>query len=448
MKISKELESNSRRFNNDEGQKNIALKFSKLNKQFLTYLQYCFEANQTSDFTPIMKDYIEYSQKIWQNDKTPTTPHSNVLNPNEASFGLQVSSLYESQITPLHTNRILQQNSTPFLPNLSTNIVSNTSIPPMPSWPSPAVTQPQAVDGPPFASSCWKTAISKPDHFEFGKRSSLGESKVVTQETGFQFSLPNTSSNFNLFSSTFSASKRKSDDPNASLDVRDTQTQSVAPASAPVTIVQAKTSPTSFPPAPPPVPLFGSLFSCTSISNTSSLFANNPFQIGISPSFCITPQSNQQSSFLAATDSKTGQNTQVESDEEHVPPENNEMGYEPNALLSVRAKLFFLNDKKYDAMGSGIFNIKSIADDANHFQLIFRLESLRAGSLLMNIKVEKNAKNVKAAKKLNLLITTIPNPPIHEVVSEIPKDAFKTVTYLVKTSTVSDMENVLGYLKD
>uniref|UniRef100_A0A6B2GAH3 Nuclear pore complex protein Nup50 (Trinotate prediction) n=1 Tax=Myxobolus squamalis TaxID=59785 RepID=A0A6B2GAH3_MYXSQ len=120
------------------------------------------------------------------------------------------------------------------------------------------------------------------------------------------------------------------------------------------------------------------------------------------------------------------------------------MGYEPSAICSIRAKLFYLKNEKYCEIGVGIFNIKAIESDSQHLQLIFRLESSRSGSVLMNIKITKKPTNVTIQKDKNLIITSLPNPPIQQVTGdESFSDQMLVVSYLVKTKTVSDMKNIL-----
>ncbi|KAF1741621.1 hypothetical protein MXB_4435 [Myxobolus squamalis] len=95
-------------------------------------------------------------------------------------------------------------------------------------------------------------------------------------------------------------------------------------------------------------------------------------------------------------------------------------------------------------MGVGIFNIKTIESDSQNLQLIFRLESSRSGSVLMNIKIAKKPTNVTIQKDTNLIITSLPNPPIQQVTGDKSfSDQTLAVSYLVKTKTISDMKNIL-----
>ncbi|KAF1741115.1 hypothetical protein MXB_3606 [Myxobolus squamalis] len=43
----------------NDSEQNISRKFYTLNKQFMIYLKYCYDANKNADFTPVLNDYID-----------------------------------------------------------------------------------------------------------------------------------------------------------------------------------------------------------------------------------------------------------------------------------------------------------------------------------------------------------------------------------------------------
>lgn len=501
-----------KRKNEDTGhtQKETAKKFYTLNKQFMTYLQYCYDANKNSDFSPIVSDYLNYSKEIRENVHPPISGQKNY-----DSFNLHSENVRKNSIVS-DNSRFDINNPMVTAPPQSIEIISK----------APSLFDNfNSKSNNAFPSSKDFSFNNKPDEIKpnFPPNNFIKESQSLTiQSTHAQ------STNFNVFSPSlpfpqnnnfaqistvpqnspfplFNSNLPKISTPpqNINLPPNNTYFPSISTLPQNFSLVQSNPnftqnsnfsakssfqpifgSNTSAPSDIPPVTTqpfaFLQQFSNQTTNSINSIFppsTQTPSIFGVSSGlnfpnilgstqFGSDPNGPQKPAVFGQmgsifqnfpgnqplgtnlfTDSLKKEGSDGDDEDEPI-PETTEMGYEKNALCSVRAKLYFKNKDKFCDIGVGIFNIKAIENDSNHFQLIFRIESSRAGNLLMNIKVEKNSNVLKVQNDSNLLITSVPNPPIHEIVTDVPKDSFKTVTYLIKTKTSSDMKIILGFLKD
>ncbi|KAF0993004.1 hypothetical protein HZS_4265, partial [Henneguya salminicola] len=375
----------------------ISEKFYVLNKQFLTYLQYCHESNKNCDFTPVLNDYINYSNKI----RGIEIQKSPIL-----SEQLSLSTINNEEIHKATTSNTGHDFGCfkNIYPCLSSG--KSTSL-----LPADIFSPSQPTEAPAFIEPNFTLPNSN-----------------LTMEKSFGFSTISSSHNtsaHDTFTSFFNI---------PSMAVSDTLKPLIN---------------TNFPAfsqaSPFPAATTSSIFSSFSTFNfpTSSSLPSNPFLTNISSTAIPTPlfSTAPTRSFINTPNTTFGGTSNLMDDQDEAIPESTDMGYEPSSLCSVRAKLFFLNMNKFSEIGVGIFNIKAIESNSNQLQLIFRIESCRHGNILMNIKIEKNGKNIQIQNEHNLIITSVPNPPLKEVLPRCTFETdFSTVSYLLKTKTASDMK--------
>jgi len=98
---------------------------------------------------------------------------------------------------------------------------------------------------------------------------------------------------------------------------------------------------------------------------------------------------------------------------------------EENSFFSTKCKLFLKKDNKYDDRGKGFIHLKKGGDSDNKTQLVIRSDNA-LGSILLNIMVD--TARIDKVGDNNILLATVPNPPI-------PGEESGPATFLIRVKT-------------
>ena len=168
-----------------------------------------------------------------------------------------------------------------------------------------------------------------------------------------------------------------------------------------------------------------SLFTSSSIGNSQSIFGSAP-KTGFSFGFGNS-QTNKETS-------KEDVREEEEKEEESSSPEKpTEPVVEEDALYTRKCKLFYKKADSYEERGLGNIHLKMTED--KKLQMIVRAAT-SLGNILLNVLVTPETP-VERLGKNNVMIVTIPNPPIEKKESDQ-----KPVTFLIRVKTAEDADEL------
>ena len=108
---------------------------------------------------------------------------------------------------------------------------------------------------------------------------------------------------------------------------------------------------------------------------------------------------------------------------------------EEGAFYSSRCKLFFKRTESWAELGVGMLSLKKVDDKT---QVIMRNDTA-VGKIILNILLSGDTPVTRTGKN-NVMLITIPNPPVFA--KESDGDNSKPVTYLIRAKTAEDADNL------
>ena len=115
------------------------------------------------------------------------------------------------------------------------------------------------------------------------------------------------------------------------------------------------------------------------------------------------------------------------------------VGPEEGAFHSIRCKLFFKRDASWAELGLGVLNLKKLDEKT---QLLVRNDT-SLGKILLNVFLSKNMPISRNGKN-NVMLVSVPNPPLYAKESE--GDNSKPATYLIKVKTAENADELFEQL--
>ena len=112
---------------------------------------------------------------------------------------------------------------------------------------------------------------------------------------------------------------------------------------------------------------------------------------------------------------------------------------EEGAFHSIRCKLFFKRESTWAELGIGMLNLKKLDGKT---QVLVRNDTT-LGKILLNVYLAKSTPISRSGKN-NVILLSVPNPPLYSKPSE--GDNSKPATYLVKVKTAEDADELFKHL--
>ncbi|XP_002162006.1 nuclear pore complex protein Nup50 isoform X1 [Hydra vulgaris] len=137
-------------------------------------------------------------------------------------------------------------------------------------------------------------------------------------------------------------------------------------------------------------------------------------------------------------------NKDDEDDEGEVIPEPEiKTIVEENAFYQIRCKLFFKKSNQWQELGKGMLYLKKSSDDAKT-QLLIRME-IATGKILLNVSLNSGMPISRTGKN-NVMIVSIPNPPVYTKASD--GDNSVPCTYLIRVKGTPEADELLSKMKE
>ncbi|KAK3754885.1 hypothetical protein QZH41_018940 [Actinostola sp. cb2023] len=114
---------------------------------------------------------------------------------------------------------------------------------------------------------------------------------------------------------------------------------------------------------------------------------------------------------------------------------------EVGSKFSVRCKLFFNRNNAWSELGVGMLSIKDIDGKS---QLLVRADTA-TGNILLNIFIASTMPVTRNGKN-NVMMVSIPNPPLYSKASE--GDNNKPATYLIRVKTAESADELFKMVED
>ncbi|XP_020895118.1 nuclear pore complex protein Nup50 [Exaiptasia diaphana] len=114
---------------------------------------------------------------------------------------------------------------------------------------------------------------------------------------------------------------------------------------------------------------------------------------------------------------------------------------EEGSKFSVRCKLFFNRNNAWSELGVGMLNIKDIDGKS---QLFVRADTA-TGNILLNVFLTSTTP-VNRTGKNNVMLVSLPNPPLYSKPSE--GDNTKPATYLIRVKTADNADELFQIVED
>ncbi|XP_031568078.1 nuclear pore complex protein Nup50-like [Actinia tenebrosa] len=146
----------------------------------------------------------------------------------------------------------------------------------------------------------------------------------------------------------------------------------------------------------------------------------------------------------AAMASKDNGNDKAENEDEpsDEPPKlKSVITAEEGSQFSVRCKLFFKRNNAWSELGVGMLNLKDKDDKS---QLLVRADTA-TGKILLNIFIAPSMPVTRSGKN-NVMLVSIPNPPLYSKPSE--GDNEKPATYLIRVKTAESADDLFKKLEE
>lgn len=115
---------------------------------------------------------------------------------------------------------------------------------------------------------------------------------------------------------------------------------------------------------------------------------------------------------------------------------------EENAFHQTRCKLFYKKGSEWKELGIGMLYLKPGSDDKK-IQLLVRMETT-TGKVLMNVTVTTDTPTSRSGKN-NVMVVTIPNPPVFSKAAD--GDNSLPCTYLIRVKGTSEADELFEKLK-
>lgn len=125
--------------------------------------------------------------------------------------------------------------------------------------------------------------------------------------------------------------------------------------------------------------------------------------------------------------------------EDQVPKPVSVVVAEEGAFYSIRCKLFFKRESTWAELGIGMLNLKKLDERT---QVLVRNDTT-LGKILLNVYLAKSTPISRSGKN-NVILVSIPNPPLFSKPSE--GDNSKPATYLIKVKTAEDADELFKQL--
>jgi len=125
--------------------------------------------------------------------------------------------------------------------------------------------------------------------------------------------------------------------------------------------------------------------------------------------------------------------------EDQVPKPISVVVAEEGAFHSIRCKLFFKRESTWAELGIGMLNLKKLDGKT---QVLVRNDTT-LGKILLNVYLAESTPISRSGKN-NVILLSVPNPPLYSKPSE--GDNSKPATYLIKVKTAEDADELFKQL--
>ena len=115
---------------------------------------------------------------------------------------------------------------------------------------------------------------------------------------------------------------------------------------------------------------------------------------------------------------------------------------EENAFHQTRCKLFYKKGTEWKELGIGMLYLKPGSDDKK-IQLLVRMETT-TGKVLLNVTITSDTPTSRSGKN-NVMVVTIPNPPVFSKAAD--GDNSQPCTYLIRVKGTSEADELFEKLK-
>ncbi|XP_066918560.1 nuclear pore complex protein Nup50-like [Clytia hemisphaerica] len=173
------------------------------------------------------------------------------------------------------------------------------------------------------------------------------------------------------------------------------------------------------------------------------LKTNSVFNAAASP-FSFKPSAASSATTTGGTSTKVPETVKEENadDEDKVPEPERKTVVESDAFHTTRCKLFFKKGAEWKELGIGMLYLKPGSDDTK-VQLLVRMET-STGKVLINVTVTNDTPTSRSGKN-NVMVVTIPNPPVFSKPEE--GDNGKPCTYLIRVKGTTEADELFGKIK-
>ncbi|XP_078346491.1 nuclear pore complex protein Nup50-like [Oculina patagonica] len=162
----------------------------------------------------------------------------------------------------------------------------------------------------------------------------------------------------------------------------------------------------------------------------------------------VSQETEENRSKVSSTEVQSSQKETVESQpgtsqedntEEEVPKPISVVVAEEGAFHSIRCKLFFKRESTWAELGIGMLNLKKLD---GKIQVLVRNDTT-LGKILLNVYLAESTPISRQGKN-NVILLSVPNPPLYAKPSE--GDNSKPATYLIRVKTAEDADELFKQL--
>lgn len=112
---------------------------------------------------------------------------------------------------------------------------------------------------------------------------------------------------------------------------------------------------------------------------------------------------------------------------------------EEGAFYSIKCKLFFKRESAWAELGIGMLNLKKLEGKT---QVLVRHDTA-LGKIILNVYLAESTPISRSGKN-NVILVSVPNPPLYTKDSE--GDNSKPATYLIKVKTAENADELFAQL--
>lgn len=113
---------------------------------------------------------------------------------------------------------------------------------------------------------------------------------------------------------------------------------------------------------------------------------------------------------------------------------------EEGAFHSIKCKLFFKREAAWAELGIGMLNLKKL--EGGKMQVLVRNDTT-LGKIILNVYLAGSTPISRSGKN-NVILVSVPNPPLYSKPSE--GDNSKPATYLIRVKTAEDADELFAQL--